>query len=41
MKKIIMAGHDPAIHLVCRSDVKLDARIKPAHDDFSCSNSTV
>ncbi|MCD6075176.1 MAG: hypothetical protein K0Q70_2059 [Rhodospirillales bacterium] len=38
MKKIVMAGLDPAIHLICQSDEKLDARIKSAHDDFFVLN---
>ncbi len=28
----VMAGLDPAIHLFCPHTVKMDARIKSAHD---------
>jgi hypothetical protein len=30
----VMAGLDPAIHLLAAGDVKMDARIKSAHDDY-------
>jgi hypothetical protein len=37
-----MAGLDPAIHVLAtgsgRTDNRVDARVKPAHDDFSGSN---
>lgn len=42
MKKIVMAGPTlmlgPAIHLICRRNDKLDARIKFAHDGFFLLN---
>ena len=39
--KTVMAGLDPAIHVLAtgssRTNNRMDARVKPAHDDFSGS----
>ena len=38
--EIVMAGLDPAIHLDDAKAMKLDARIKSAHDGFCSISST-
>ena len=38
--EIVMAGLDPAIHLLCIDIAKMDARIKSAHDGL-CSSPTL
>ena len=36
VRKVVIAGLDPAIHRAKRSfEFLMDARVKPAHDDLS------
>jgi hypothetical protein len=38
---LVIAGLDPAIHRAKRiSEVSMDARVKPAHDDLGIGNAS-
>jgi hypothetical protein len=41
IQKAVIAGLDPAIHRAKRiSEVSMDARVKPAHDDLGIGNAS-